>query len=54
MRKGQHKFKPFQVKEDLETIILRRKAEGVWVVESGEEKTPGTPYCSLSVPKGGL
>lgn len=28
------------------------EAVRVWVVQSGEEQAPGTPYCSLSVPTG--
>lgn len=32
----------------------RRKAESVGVVQPGEEKALGRPYCSLSVPEIGL
>lgn len=29
--------------------LARRKVEGAGFVQSGEEKGPGRPYCSLSV-----
>lgn len=31
-----------------------RTDEGAGVTQPGEEKDLGRPYCSLSVPKGGL
>jgi len=34
------------------TLLLREKAGKVGAVQPGEEKTPGTPYCGLSVLKG--
>ena len=34
--------------------LLRGQAERVGVVQPGEEKAAGRPYCGLSVPKGGL
>jgi len=36
------------------TPLLQGEAERVGAVRPGEEKAPGTPYCSLSVFKGGL
>ena len=36
------------------TPLLGGKAERVGVVQPGEEKALGRPYCSLSVLKGGL
>ena len=34
--------------------LLRGKAERVGVVQPGEEKAAGRPYCSLPVPEWGL
>jgi len=34
--------------------LLWGKAETVGAVQRGEEKAPGRPYSSLSVPEGGL
>ena len=36
------------------TKMIRGKAEIVGAVQLREGKAPGRPYCSLSVPKGGL
>jgi len=43
-------------KDDLRsgTPLIQGKAERVEAIQSGEEKAPGTPYSSLSVPEGGL
>lgn len=36
------------------TPTLMGKAESVQVAQPGEEKRPGRPHCSLSVPEWGL
>lgn len=44
------------LKNDLRpgTPLLSGKAERVGVIQLGDEKVPGTPYCNLTILKGGL